>query len=296
MSVISVREDTPGALLEITGEDAFSYLQSQFTNDLRASGNCVRYGLWLSRKGRVRADSFIVRIDPERFLVLSYHVPGAELERVIMENAVADEVESTRQERNYRLFSLWGERLSKGFGALWPGVGSFTEPMNDVRLWQGRRSMRESVEILCPVQQARRVRDWIFKLFPDAQLATAEDVEAERVQSGIPAIPRDIGAGELPQEGRLEDSAISFDKGCYLGQEAVARLQHIGQARRSLFRVTFEGEFSLSMPVPIFKGESTVGELRSLAGNRGLALLNLREIPQDQNFRLKPQGDRAILL
>ena len=58
------------------------------------------------------------------------------------------------------------------------------------------------------------------------------DLELMRIRAGLVAIPREIGPNELPQEGGLEENFVDFDKGCYLGQEVMARLHAMGKARR----------------------------------------------------------------
>ncbi len=67
------------------------------------------------------------------------------------------------------------------------------------------------------------------------------DMELMRIQADIAAVPRDIGPDDLPNEGGLEKIAISYTKGCYLGQEVMARLKSMGQVRRQLLRVTGTG-------------------------------------------------------
>ncbi len=104
-------------------------------------------------------------------------------------------------------------------------------------------------------------------------------LERQRILAGIPAIPRDIGAGDLAAEGGLDETAISFTKGCYLGQEVVARLKSMGRVRRRLMSVeAMEGAVP-PVPAPLHVEERQVGELRSTAscgsGWVGLAMMNL---------------------
>jgi hypothetical protein len=115
--------------------------------------------------------------------------------------------------------------------------------------------------------------------------ATIPDVprsqwEAERIEAGIIRVPEDIGPGELPNEGGLEKEAISYSKGCYLGQETVARLRAMGQVRRSLYRIRGRGDLPSSGSVALFQSGRRVGELRSRApdgagGWVGFALMTL---------------------
>ena len=85
----------PACLLRVTGGDAATFLQSQFTNDLRGlkAGGAV-YGLWLDRKGRVIADSHVL-MDPgaEGFWVASLSSPAAVVARHLGDHIIADDVE-----------------------------------------------------------------------------------------------------------------------------------------------------------------------------------------------------------
>ncbi|MFP6855274.1 MAG: hypothetical protein VB980_05775, partial [Opitutales bacterium] len=84
----------PQAVLRVSGEDAFDYLQSQCSADLAsAQPNFATYGLWLSRKGKVEGDGFVLKAADDDFLVVSYHCPGERLSEKILANAIADEVE-----------------------------------------------------------------------------------------------------------------------------------------------------------------------------------------------------------
>ena len=101
-------------------------------------------------------------------------------------------------------------------------------------------------------------------------------MESLRIQSGIPSVPMDIGPGDLPQEGGLERDAISFTKGCYLGQEVMARLKSMGHVQRRLFKVGGQGESPIA-GIKVLCGGQNVGELRTCCSQPdrwfGLAML-----------------------
>ena len=84
--------------------------------------------------------------------------------------------------------------------------------------------------------------------FMEGQQATDYQLIEKKIISGLPSIPKDIGSTELPQEGCLEDYAIDFNKGCYLGQE-VARIHAMGRVRRQTFPISWKGKKFL-LPLP----------------------------------------------
>src|SRR5690606_5418111 len=108
---------------------------------------------------------------------------------------------------------------------------------------------------------------------------TAE-LERVRIQAGVPAVPRDLGIGDLPAEGGLDEEAISFTKGCYLGQEVMARLRSMGRVRRRLMRVSSPQGACPAVPADVYHGDRRIGEVRSAValpagGWVGLAMLSL---------------------
>jgi folate-binding protein YgfZ len=91
----------------------------------------------------------------------------------------------------------------------------------------------------------------------------------------VPAVPADCGASEFPQECGL-DAWISYTKGCYLGQEVMARIQSMGSLRRILRRVS--GSVSAGQELKSPEGK-VVGTVRSAAGDVGLALVSV-DVPE----------------
>ncbi|HEY1848655.1 MAG TPA: tRNA-modifying protein YgfZ, partial [Opitutaceae bacterium] len=92
-----------------------------------------------------------------------------------------------------------------------------------------------------------------------------EDAERERIAACIAAVPCDIGAADLPNEAGLDQVAISYSKGCYTGQEVMARIKSLGRVRRRLVRLRGPG----SPPrggSPLWSGGARQGEIRSAVG------------------------------
>lgn len=81
-------------------------------------------------------------------------------------------------------------------------------------------------------------------------------------------MPDDIGPADLPNEGGLESQAISYSKGCYLGQEVMARIKTMGRVRRNLIRVSGRGS-PPAVPAALWRGDRREGELRSAVADAG---------------------------
>src|SRR5882757_371348 len=82
----------PETLLRVTGEDAFGFLQGQFTNELRQPPGNATYGLWLNQKGKILADSHVLRVAEKEFLIASVAAPVAVIRQRLEDYIVADDV------------------------------------------------------------------------------------------------------------------------------------------------------------------------------------------------------------
>lgn len=270
----------PAAWLRVAGPDAAAYLQGQFTNELRGlrAGDGAVYGLWLSVKGKVLADSFVVRgAGEDEFWVGSYFSPAAAIRERLESYIIADDVtveDATATRSAVTVFG--GEPVS----SLPQGMQAFA----------GRRG-EAATEMVFPCDRAAAVRASLQAV----RELTGDDMERRRIETGIPAVPADIGPGDLPQEGGLERDAISFTKGCYLGQEVMARLKSMGQVRRRLLRVRSERAEIPNLPAPLFLEARQVGELRSAVrtegGVVGLAMLSLLHVKAGALLAAAPDGE-----
>jgi folate-binding protein YgfZ len=103
------------------------------------------------------------------------------------------------------------------------------------------------------------------------ELGSLAELDSARIAAGVPSVPADCGANEFPQECGL-DAWVSYTKGCYLGQEVMARIQSMGSLRRILRRVS--GPVSVGQELKSPEGK-VVGMVRSAAGDVGLALVSV---------------------
>jgi folate-binding protein YgfZ len=238
MSCRHVPVDT--TVVRVTGEDAEAFLQGQCTADLR--GVALTDALWLNRKGRVLAHTVVVREADGSFLLLCPHLRPAELIAVVTANVIADDVVATDETARWDRWLIWGGAPSLA------GAQVFATRRYGVDAW----------DVLVPVGGT----------LPGAPGVFAE-LEAHRLAAGVPAVSADCGPGEFPQECGL-DAWVSYTKGCFLGQEVMARIQSMGSLRRILRRV--EGPIAVGQELRTPEGK-VAGVVRSAAGTVGLALV-----------------------
>lgn len=285
------------AILRVTGEDAFSFLQGQFTNELRHPPGSATYGLWLNQKGRVVADSIVLRLAENEFLVLSVSSAASVIQQRLQDYIVADDVGLTDETATVGGLTIGGagcgETIRAVFGAV-PSSGHFIRNGDGV-IFNGYRLPAENYEIIGP---EKTVADWRERLVARGWAEIGiEAIEWSRISANIPAIPQDLGPTDLPNEGGLEESALSFTKGCYLGQEIMARLKNLGQVRRRL-QVVHSSGVPLRSEAPLYQGSLKVGELRSVSGGEqgyvAFAMLSLINLKPEVGLSLAPDGPTDI--
>jgi folate-binding protein YgfZ len=234
------------AVFRVTGEDAAAFLQGQCTADLRTVA--LADALWLNRKGRVLAHTIVSREADGSFLLLCPHLTAEEVIAVVTANVIADDVVATDETAQWQRYLAWG-----------------AEPaLADAKLFPTRRFGVAAWDVLTPEGSAA-----------PGELASLTELESARIAAGVPSVPADCGAGEFPQECGL-DAWVSYTKGCYLGQEVMARIQSMGSLRRILRQVT--GTVLVGQELKTPEGKNA-GVVRSAAGDVGLALVSV-DLPE----------------
>ncbi len=272
---------SPAAQLQISDEDSADFLQSQFSNDLRPfSVGQVVYGLWLDVKGKVIADSWVLCEDDEQFRIISEHCTAEVIAEKLERHIIADDVEIEPLDGGAAI-ALIGEQAGavlEQLGFEIPETGKFSEALGAV-CFAGRRSTQPSYELVCAdVEQA----DVLIAKLQGLQVEFVSEgwIQEERMSAGVPLVPQEVGAADLPGEGGFVDDAVSLNKGCYLGQEVVARMHNVGQARRALYLLEGEGAVPESPQSLVAADGKNAGELRSVVavgdGWQGVAMLKIR--------------------
>ena len=159
------------------------------------------------------------------------------------------------------------ENLSDSLGVLaaWDGDFtvrpdlSFADPRNDALGWR----------ILIPEELRQKVADLV-----GAELVDSGLYEAHRIAAGAPRGGLDFMYGDaFPHETNMDRlHGVDFEKGCYVGQEVVSRMQHRGTARTRTVKVILDG-FAPEPGTAILAGDKPVGTIGSTSGQLGLALI-----------------------
>jgi len=210
--------ERPGrAVLLLEGGEAAEFLQGQVTNDVEAlepGQGC--YAALLDHKGKLRADMRVLRLGDE-----SLQVDGEAIAREVLRH----NFETYSLGRDVRARDLTGERT----------VSSVIGPTARERLGIDLPETEHSfVEGELGLYVATDLGADVIGAAPDLPAVSEDAAECRRVESGRPRLGIDMGSSTIPQEAGLNERAVSFSKGCYVGQETVARLHYKGKPNRHL--------------------------------------------------------------
>jgi tRNA-modifying protein YgfZ len=256
-------------VLRVEGVEAADFLQGQLTNDVEAltpGGGC--YAAVLSAKGKLRADLRALRLE-DAFLIDCEPIAGPVLRHMLTTYAVGRDVRF--REEDGAVVSIIGpaarERLD-------------VAPPEEEHAWvRGEHGLYVSTDLGVDVIGDRDVADAL-----GVEAVSDDAAECLRIESGRPRLGRDMGSETIPEEADLNDRAVSFTKGCYVGQETVARLHYRGKPNRRLrgLRLSDPAEHG----DPILLGEREVGKVGSASvsprfGPIALAVVRREAAPGD---------------
>lgn len=282
--------------LALTGGGAAEFLNGQVTNDVEklAPGEGC-YAAFLTHKGKMLGDLRILRTHAE-LLLDTERVALQSLFDMIRRFKVGFEVELHKRTLESALLSLVGPRAREiaiaALDAGTPPAESLPPSIEHahvaasvagqpVRLICTARP--DGLDVLCAAQSTEAVRSALIEA--GAEPVGEAAAEVLRIEQGEPRYGIDLDESVIPQEAGLNERAVSFTKGCYVGQETVARLHYRGKPNRQL-RGLLLSEPSASGQ-EIRTGERVLGRIGSVAlspslGPIALALLRREAAPGDE--------------
>jgi folate-binding protein YgfZ len=249
-------------VVKLNGDDARHFLNNLVTAELaEVRPGTARFAALLTPQGKIVAD-FLVTEAP------AGHGGGLLLD---CPKALAGEL--AKKLGFYKLRAkVTVENLTGQLGVLaaWDGQPAM---MPDLA-FADPRSSALGYRILVPEELAPKLAGVL-----GAELVAADNYEQQRIVSGVPRGGADFSYGDaFPHETNMDRlHGVSFDKGCYVGQEVVSRMQHRGTARTRIVRITLE-DFSPETGVSVLGGDKQVGTMGSTAGGHGLALLRIDRV------------------
>jgi hypothetical protein len=270
--------------LRLTGADRLDFVHGQISNEVKRLevGQC-RQALMLNHKGHALAQLWVFRREEDLFLAVEGGA-GKLVEAQLKAHIIFDQVELQNLTGTISSFSLQGERaaalLQEVFATELPAENHFVHlPFAGAKVLMhpSRRSLAMGFDLHVLTKDAAQ----LFNVLQDygAVPAGEKALELARIEAGIAAVETEAGEGVLPQEAGLEH-AVSYQKGCYLGQEIMARIEARGNLRRSLQGLMLEAMPDSAMREISLEGK-VVGRLGAVAEHPELGIIALSVLRND---------------
>ena len=236
------------AKLRVVGSDRLRYLNGQVTNDVRkATETGAIHACVLNAKGKIDAEVFIA-IDDDAFLVDSAPGTAAQLSTRLDRYIIADDVQVEDATDEFALFHLIGcDPPALSMTAKLRQSARFDTTGTDV--WLNRSDREAGLEELSQI----------------APVCDETCAEIFRVERGLPRWGFELTDAIIPTEANLEELAIDFAKGCYIGQEVISRIKMSGQTNKRLCGLVTESDGLRNGMRLIGADEKDVGWITSTA-------------------------------
>jgi folate-binding protein YgfZ len=257
------------ATLVVGGADSVDFLQGQLTNDVEALASGTGcYAALLDRKGGLQADMRVLRRG-DRDLWLDMEPEVAEpVARHLSTYRIGRQVEVGEPDPAPAILSLLGPAAGElaAIGPLGPEHAHRELELAGIQCRAVATDL--GLDLVCGATE----REDVVAALVASGAAPVSEAAAEiaRVESGRPRFGHEIAPGALPQECGIDGRAVSFTKGCYIGQETVARLHYRGKPNRHLR--------GLRLEAPVAGGDPIVLDDREL-GRVGTAVISPAEGP-----------------
>ncbi len=244
-------------IVEISGPDREVFLQGVVTQNVKLlREQLIIYSLLLSPQGKFQYDFFIVNAGDSWLIDIDKGRAQALAQRL--------QLFKLHAKISIKLNPSWRVGVSSAIGQ---AKYCFTDP---------------------------RLKNLGYRLYDQTLPVTQTPVkiyENLRLSLGVPDGAHDMIIDKsIPLEWGMDElNAISWDKGCYLGQELTARSRYVGQVRKRAFPIEFTNQTSFTTGAKLYSGANEVGELRTHNGKFGIALLRLEALHHSEAIVIDTQ-------
>jgi folate-binding protein YgfZ len=283
-----VRREQPG-LLALRGDDAAAFLNGQLTNDIEAiAAREGRYAALLTPKGKMRADMRVIRT-PQALFVITDRALLPVVRKMVDTFRIGFTFELEDSSAGCALVSLIGPKaddLLATFAEAGDPLGPAENSNRTLKVGDAPfiaiRTLT-GVDLLGATAAVDLAVEALLELgVPEVPEAAAEVIRVERA---IPAYGRELDENTIPGEAGLNERAVNFEKGCYVGQETVARMHYKGKPNRVLRGLKAAEPMSAGAQITAADGRE-LGRLGTAAespvhGSLGLSVLRKEAAPGD---------------
>ncbi len=220
------------AWVRVAGGEGAEFLQGQLTNDVEAlAPGTGCYAALLDRKGHIQADMRVLRLGEDELLIDTEPEAGPAVLRHLSMYKIGRDAEVEAADADVAMLSVLGPRSAEIVGAPLGPENSHREARIDGVACRAVATVLGADLLVAPPDLSALET---ALLAAGAEPIVAEAAEIARVEAGRPRLGREMSTSTMPQEAGINDRAVSFTKGCYIGQETVARLHYKGKPNRHL--------------------------------------------------------------
>ena len=246
-------------VVRISGDERCDFLNNMLTNkvDDLGDGQSIR-AFWLNRKGRIDADLRLAQRLDDMLVALDRSLCAQSVES-LSSFVFAEEVEIVNASDEFHRMSIHGPTANRMIALIAPDASDLIESLDEYRHAtieiDGVRTLVEredltgevGLELCVPVEQARSVYEKLLQASADHPELKARPtgwlaINAARIEAGNPMFQIDFGPTNLPVESGIIEQRVNFTKGCYLGQEVVARMHARNACPKKVVALRCDGE------------------------------------------------------
>ena len=265
---------TQSGVIEVRGDDRTRFLHGMLTNDikqLQPGTGC--YAGFLTPQGRLVGDMRVYCLEESLFLTVEPSLKN-KVPLALRKYIIGDRPELIDRSEDLSILALQGRLSLRLLKKLSPGILPSARPFDHqehdvlgvkIRICQGNRVLDDRYDLIVPTSQLVDLWKGLIETGKEMGLSPVgfNALNIRRVEAGIPWYEFDMDEKTLPLEAGLEKNAISLTKGCYLGQESVARITYRGQVQKKLAGLIIVGDILAAKGDKIFREGQEMGWVTS---------------------------------
>lgn len=258
--------EMPYGVLTVEGDDRVEYVDNVVTNDVPEEDGRGCYALILSPEGRIETEMYVYNAG-ERLLVFTAPERAEPLAREWQDHVFIQDVEISISTADFGVFGVHGPKATEKIASVLNHAGA---PDGHLRFERGTMADcgvtviatdaptgEEGYEVVCAADDAHTVFDTLLNHGLNAAPFGHRTWDTLTLEAGTPRFETEL-EGRIPNVLGVRN-ALDFEKGCYVGQEVVARIENLGQQNEMLVGLLPE-----ELPedgAAVFRGDSSVGEV-----------------------------------
>ena len=297
-------------LVSVRGADRRSFLQAMLTNDVgeqKLGPRAACRAFLLNKQGRIDADMIVAHFDDDRSCLVLDRVDTARVSRELDKYLFTEDVQLEDASETYHHLALHGPQAGQLIEHVADKSVALLQPYQcdqvniagqSCLLFQRVETASTGLHLLVPAGSAATVYQQLAEavggLVPQVEGGSRRDITGRgigwlayntaRIEAGTPIYHVDFGPDTLAHETGVLHEAVSFTKGCYLGQEIVARMENLGHPKRTLVALKFADDRLPIAGAQVFDaadsavviGAVTSSTLSPMLGNTAIALAMIK--------------------